>query len=117
MKNELTVDKSVGIVQTQYYTFAEPPDEMVLVSGKTLGPITLAYETYGKLNEKKNNAILILHALSGSAHAAGYHTEHDAYPGWWYHYIGPGKAFDTNKYFSSVPMLLVAAADPLDLHQ
>ncbi|MEJ5362153.1 MAG: homoserine O-acetyltransferase [Spirochaetota bacterium] len=99
MKNEITLDKSVGIVQTQYYTFAEPPDEMVLVSGKKLGPITLAYETYGILNQDKSNAILILHALSGSAHAAGYHTEADAYPGWWENYIGPGKAFDTNKYF------------------
>lgn len=99
MKNELTVDKSIGIVQTQYCTFAEPPNEMTLASGKKLGPITLAYETYGKLNEKKNNAILILHALSGSAHAAGYHAKNDAYPGWWDHYIGPGKAFDTSKYF------------------
>ncbi|HXK65536.1 MAG TPA: homoserine O-acetyltransferase, partial [Spirochaetota bacterium] len=99
MKHDITLDTSVGIVQTQYYTFAEPPDEMVLASGKKLGPITLAYETYGTLNESKSNAILILHALSGSAHAAGYHTEADAYPGWWDHYIGPDKAFDTSKYF------------------
>ena len=99
MKYDLMIDKSVGIVETQYYTFAEPSHEMILTSGKTLGPITLAFETYGKLNHEKTNAILILHALSGSAHAAGYHTEYDAYPGWWDHYIGPSKAFDTNKYF------------------
>ena len=90
---------SVGIVQTQYYTFAHPPNEMVLESGEKLGPITLAYETYGKLNPKKTNAILICHALSGDAHVAGYHTPQDRKPGWWDFMVGPGKPFDTNKYF------------------
>jgi len=89
---------SVGIVDTKYLTFAEPPDEMVLESGRTLGPITLAYETYGKLNDNKTNAILILHAFSGDAHAAGYQGGDDK-PGWWDSVIGPGKAFDTNQYF------------------
>ena len=60
--------------------------------------MTVAYETYGKLNNKKDNAILILHALSGDAHAAGWH-EGDNKPGWWNNMIGPGKAFDTDKYF------------------
>ena len=50
-----------------------PPDEMVLESGQKLGPITLAYETYGKLDQNSGNAILALHAFSGDAHAAGYH--------------------------------------------
>lgn len=90
---------SVGIVKTRYYTFAHPPNEMQLECGKKLGPITLAYETYGKLNKDKTNAILILHALSGDAHAAGYHKPTDKKPGWWDIMIGPGKAFDTNKYF------------------
>ena len=89
---------SVGIVTTQYYTFAEK-EPMKLVSGKTLGPITLAYETYGTLNETKSNAILIVHALSGTAHAAGFHAPDDPYPGWWDDFTGPGKPFDTDKYF------------------
>jgi homoserine O-acetyltransferase len=60
--------------------------------------VDLAYETYGELNAAKSNAILILHALSGDAHAAG--ISHDGgKPGWWDNMIGPGKAFDTEKYF------------------
>lgn len=87
-----------GIVKTKYYTFAEPPNEIKLGSGKVLGPVTVAYETYGNLNNKKDNAILILHALSGDAHAAGYH-DGETKPGWWNSMIGSGKAFDTDKYF------------------
>lgn len=90
---------SVGIVKTNYYTFALPPDELVLSSGKKLGPITLAYETYGILNKNKSNAILIFHALSGDAHAAGYNTKNDKKPGWWDIMIGPKKPFDTDRYF------------------
>jgi len=90
--------KGIGVVATQYITFAHPPHEMVLESGETLGPITLAYETYGRLDEEKSNAILILHALSGDAHAAGFHHG-DKKTGWWDSMIGPGKAFDTDKYF------------------
>jgi homoserine O-acetyltransferase len=91
-------DGSVGIVKTRSFTFAGPPKEMVLESGRTLGPVTLAYETYGKLNRDKTNAILVAHALSGDAHAAGLH-EGDSAPGWWEVMIGPGKAFDTDRYF------------------
>ncbi len=87
--------QSVGLVKTQYFTSA---DKLVLESGKSLGPVALAYETYGRLDGKKGNAILITHALSGDAHAAGYH-EGDDEPGWWESMIGPGKAFDTDKYF------------------
>jgi len=90
---------SVGIVKTQYYTFAEPPDELLMDCGKKLGPITVAYETYGTLSPKKDNVILLLHALSGDAHAAGYHSANDKKPGWWDTMVGPGKAFDTSKYF------------------
>ncbi len=92
-------NNSVGIVKTQYFTFAEPPNELVLESGEKLGPVTLAYETYGRLDENKSNAILILHALSGDAHAAGRHSDDDKSTGWWDIMIGPGKAFDTEKYF------------------
>ncbi len=97
--NSLSEKKSAGIVKTEYFTFAEPPEEMILESGDRLGPITLAYETYGTLNDDKSNAILIEHALSGSAHAAGKHHPDDKYPGWWDEYIGPGKPFDSDKYF------------------
>ncbi len=98
IKNVFLYEKNVGIVKTEYFTFAEPPNEMVLESGERLGPITLAYETYGKLNKERSNAILVLHALSGDAHAAGFH-EGDSKPGWWDGMIGPGKAIDTEKYF------------------
>ena len=84
--------------ETKSFTFACPPAELGLESGEKLGPITLAYETYGDLNPEKSNAVLVLHALSGDAHAAGFH-EGDTSPGWWDSLIGPGKGIDTNKYF------------------
>jgi len=93
-----TKPAGVGLVKTRSATFAHPPDELTLESGRKLGPVTLAYETYGELNHERSNAILVLHALSGDAHAAGYH-ETDTEPGWWDVMIGPGKAFDTEKYF------------------
>ncbi|MHB9154223.1 MAG: homoserine O-acetyltransferase MetX [Endomicrobiales bacterium] len=89
---------SAGFVEPNYVIFAEPPDELVLESGQKLGPVTLAYETYGTLNRDRSNAILIEHAFSGDAHAAGFHRC-DKHPGWWDTMIGPGKAFDTDKYF------------------
>jgi homoserine O-acetyltransferase len=90
---------SVGIVEKKLYTFAEPPGEMVLESGARLGPVTLAYETCGTLNADKGNAILVLHALSGDSHVAGYYKEDDEKPGWWDNMVGPGKGIDTDKYF------------------
>ncbi|MBF0119553.1 MAG: homoserine O-acetyltransferase [Desulfobacterales bacterium] len=90
---------SVGIVEKKFYKFAYPPKEMMLESGLKFGPITIAYETYGKLNANKDNAILVLHALSGDSHAAGYYSETDLKPGWWDIMIGPGKGIDTEKYF------------------
>lgn len=94
----MTQKSDLNIVETKYLTFDNPPDEFVLESEERFGPITLAYETYGTLNREKSNGILILHAFSGDAHAAGYH-EGDHNPGWWNEMIGPGKAFDTDKYF------------------
>jgi homoserine O-acetyltransferase len=89
---------SVGIVETKYFTFAQAPQTLTLESKEALSPVTLAYETYGVLNAQMSNAVLILHALSGDAHAAGLHKGEDK-PGWWDDLIGPGKAFDTDKYF------------------
>ena len=90
---------SVGIVEKKLFTFAEPPDEMTLDSGKRLGPIEIAYETYGKLDEDKRNVVMVFHALSGNSHAAGYYSAHDEKPGWWDNMIGPGKGIDTDRYF------------------
>lgn len=90
---------SVGLVEKKYFTFANPHNEMILENGSQLGPVTLAYETYGTLTPSKDNVILILHALSGDSHAAGYYTEKDSKPGWWDIMVGPGKGIDTNKYF------------------
>ncbi|HTU00311.1 MAG TPA: homoserine O-acetyltransferase, partial [Candidatus Sulfotelmatobacter sp.] len=84
------------IVETQSVTFDR---ELKLQSGAALGPITLAYETYGTLNADRSNAILICHALSGDAHVAGQHSVHDKKPGWWDEAVGLGKAFDTDRYF------------------
>jgi homoserine O-acetyltransferase len=85
-------------VESQSYTFACPPTELTLDSGEKLGPVTLTYENYGTLNAEKSNAILVLHALSGDAQAAGFHKG-DATPGWWSNLIGSGKGLDTDKYF------------------
>ena len=87
--------ESLGIVETKYFDIA---DTIELESGKTLNNVTVAYENYGELNKEKNNAVLICHALSGDAHAAGWHKG-DKKPGWWEILIGPGKALDSRKYF------------------
>jgi len=88
---------SVGLVKRQHALFREP---LLLQSGQKLESYTLAYETYGKLNPDRTNAILICHALSGDSHVAGYYTDHaDEKPGWWDEAVGPGKMFDTNRFF------------------
>lgn len=92
-------EASIGVVKPKQFTFSGPQDELVLESGQKLSPITLAYETYGELNSDRSNAILVFHALSGDAHAAGYHKRGEEKPGWWDNAIGPGKMFDTNRYF------------------
>lgn len=85
----------IGLVTTQYYTF----EGLTLESGVRLGPVTVAYETYGELSPCRDNVILILQALTGSAHAAGRNTPQDRHPGWWDPLIGPGRAFDTDRYY------------------
>ncbi len=90
---------SAGIVRTKKVTFDQPGQELALEGGGTLAPFTIAYETYGKLSERKDNAILVTHALSGDAHVAGFHSANDKRPGWWDMMIGPGKGLDTDKYF------------------
>jgi homoserine O-acetyltransferase len=102
---------SVGTVRTRYVDLPEP---LRLDSGKTLAPVRIAYESYGALAPARDNVILVCHALSGDAHAAGWSDDPTAPTtvdglgaaergksglGWWDGMIGPGKAFDTDRYF------------------
>ncbi len=89
-------ENSVGIVKKKQAAFS---DKIKLESGMLFGPISIAYETYGTLNSDKSNAILILHALTGDSHVAGYYNEKDIKPGWWEFMVGPRKGVDTDKYF------------------
>lgn len=104
-------------METRYFSFGSPDEPFRLERGGQLGPVTIAYETYGTLAPDGGNAILACHALSGDAHAAGWSTDLNAPSavdgvgadekgivprgglGWWDGMIGPGKAFDTRKYF------------------
>jgi homoserine O-acetyltransferase len=106
---------SVGTVETRYLDL---PNPVALDCGRKLHRVRVAYETYGVLSPRRDNAILVCHALSGDAHAAGFSEEAAAAPstrdgfgaedrdgeagkglGWWDGMIGPGKAFDTDGYF------------------
>ena len=89
-------NNSIGIVKSNTVAIKQ---SLKLDCGKTLNDFSLIYETYGRLNSEKSNAILICHALSGDHHAAGYYSDEDKKPGWWDSCIGPGKPFDTNKFF------------------
>jgi homoserine O-acetyltransferase len=86
--------QNLGIVRSMNY---EIPGIFRLESGETLTRVRIEYEMYGKMNADKSNVILICHALTGDAHAAGFHAG-DKKPGWWNIVIGPNKAFDTEKY-------------------
>ena len=98
---------SVGWIESHCLTLATADNPLPLDCGEKIAPVEVEYETYGTLNADHSNAILICHALSGDAHAAGWdkHTHRKGrayrkkYPGWWDTTVGPGKAFDTDKYF------------------
>nr|CRH07006.1 Homoserine O-acetyltransferase [Candidatus Magnetococcus massalia] len=94
-----TEEGSVGIVESQHAQLFDAENPLPLDCGTSLAPVTVTYETYGTLNADRSNAILLCHALSGNAHAAGRHHPDDRKPGWWDAYVGPGKPFDTNRYF------------------
>ncbi|MFW6138486.1 MAG: homoserine O-acetyltransferase MetX [Spirochaetota bacterium] len=89
------MNHSVGTVETRYVKLQQP---FRLESEAVINQPTIAYETYGQRGTSRDNTILVCHALSGDAHAAGFHRGEDR-PGWWDDMIGPGKAFDTRKYF------------------
>jgi homoserine O-acetyltransferase len=94
--------RSVGLVETKTTTLFAPPNELKLANSRRLGPITVAYETYGTLSPQRDNATFVCHALTGDAHAAGFRSKEDLAArkaGWWDGFIGPGKGLDTDKYF------------------
>ncbi len=86
----------VGLVEYKDFLSEEP---FTFECGQSIPSFQLRYETYGRLNQARNNAILICHALSGDHHCAGIHTLEDRKPGWWNNMIGPGKAIDTSRFF------------------
>ncbi len=92
----MTTKNSIGIVKTKIF---KSSNSLRLKSGKLLKEYSLVYETYGKLNAKRNNAVLVCHALSGNHHLAGKYSSKDKHPGWWDNLIGPNKPLDTNKFF------------------
>ena len=92
----MKVINSIGIVKSKIFKCADP---VKLSCGKTLDNFELIYETYGKLNKNKDNAVLVCHALTGNQHVAGRHKKTDKYPGWWDSLVGPGKPINTNKFF------------------
>ena len=87
---------SIGIVKPKIFKCTDP---IKLSCGMTLDNYELIYETYGKLNKNKDNAVLVCHALSGNQHVAGRHKKTDKRPGWWDSLVGPGKPLNTNKFF------------------
>lgn len=104
------ITSDLGEVKTQFFTFADERRPFNFRREQdSFWPVTLAYETYGRLNAGKSNAILLFHALSGSQHAAGINRSvredidkrwtEEMHIGWWDEFIGPGKALDTDQYF------------------
>jgi homoserine O-acetyltransferase len=100
--------RTIGPVETKFFTFGSSRDPLRLRSGESLGPVTLAYETYGELSPRRDNAILVFHALTGSQHAAGWNAavpgvgdrwNEDCQQGWWDLFVGPERVVDTNRFF------------------
>ena len=83
--------------RTLFHTFDAPEHALALDGGRTLAPHTVAHQTWGRLDAARSNAILIFHALSGDSHVSGLHE--DGRTGWWDLMVGPGLAFDTDRYF------------------
>jgi homoserine O-acetyltransferase len=95
-------------VTTEFFHLATESKPFFLQSGEAVGPALVAFETYGRLNRKRNNAVLVFHALSGSQHAAGFNPAvhgvgelwtDECHVGWWNDFIGIGKALDTAQFF------------------
>lgn len=93
-----TPARSLGLVETQRVVLFTEDNPLVLDSGETLAPVEVAYETYGERSASDNNVVVICHALTGDANAAGHHGD-PTHPGWWDTLIGPGKPVDTDRLF------------------
>ena len=93
-----TPARSLGLVETQRVVLFTEDNPLVLDSGETLAPVEVAYETYGERTATDDNVVVICHALTGDANAAGHHGD-PAHPGWWDTLIGPGKPVDTDRLF------------------
>lgn len=96
----------IGIVEKQSFTL----EDFQTRGGAVIPEMTLGFETYGMLNEARDNAVLITHHFSGNSHAAGRYAEDDAAPGYWDAIIGPGKPIDTDRWF------VVSADTPVNLN-
>ncbi len=92
------LEKSPKILVKTQFLDLDLPNGFPLKHGGNLKEIKVAYESYGELNSNKDNVIFVCTPLTMDAHAAGWHSEEDKYPGWWDEMIGPNKALDTNKY-------------------
>ncbi|QDT35850.1 homoserine O-acetyltransferase MetX [Stratiformator vulcanicus] len=88
----------VGLVETRHITLFEN-EPLKTASGDRIGPITVAYETYGELSPERDNAVFLCHALTGDAHAAGRHSLDEKKAGWWHRFVGPGRGIDTDQYY------------------
>ncbi|MCK8823774.1 homoserine O-acetyltransferase MetX [Fuchsiella alkaliacetigena] len=89
----------LAVVSPQKLTLFSDDKMFELESGQKLGPIEVAYESYGTLNSARDNVVLIVHHLTANAHAAGKYSLDDQEAGWWDPLIGPGKAIDTEEYY------------------
>jgi len=100
---ELTIaerdSSSVGIVTKQFWGFGSADAPFVLENRQILASVQVAYETYGRLNHRRDNAILVCHGVTGSSHAAGKYAPENRSVGYWDSLIGPGKVLDTDRYF------------------
>jgi homoserine O-acetyltransferase len=99
---------SIDRVETKFFVYGDAGNPVQMGSGPVLPEVALAYETYGTLNEQKDNAILVFHALTGSQHIVGDNPSvpgvdeiwnEECQAGWWNGFVGPGMAFDTNRFF------------------
>jgi homoserine O-acetyltransferase len=96
---------SVGVTKPQRAVLFTEDAPLRLASGKSLGPVEVAFETYGELSPERDNVVFVCHALTGDSHAAGEHPD-DGRRGWWDNLIGPGKPLDTDRFFVVSPNLL-----------
>jgi homoserine O-acetyltransferase len=96
---------ALGTTKPQQVVLFTEDDPLQLAGGRTLGPVEVAFETYGELSPERDNVVFVCHALTGDAHAAGEHPD-DGRRGWWDNLIGPGKPIDTDRFFVISPNLL-----------